>query len=199
MRLCGIRLLLLFLLSLRMSAVGQQPQPGHDNHSPEFRSMQAKIAYLKQNAAKPHPDPKPVDLTESEVNAYFNEGGVKLPKGVSHVRLNSQPGVLDANAQVDFEAIMQGKGANNPLYNLFSGNHDVHAVAEAGGANGTGSIRVQSVELDGVQLPQWALQFFVQHYVTPKYPNVGITSTFKLPLRIDTAAVETGRVRVVQK
>lgn len=161
--------------------------------------MQAKIAYLKQNAAKPHPDPKPMDLTESEVNAYFNEGGVKLPKGVSHVRLTSQPGVLDAHAQVDFEAIMQGKGANNPLYNLFSGNHDVHAVAEAGGANGTGSIRVQSVELDGVQLPQWALQFFVQHYVTPKYPNVGITSPFKLPLRIDTAAVETGRVRVVQK
>ena len=38
------------------------------------------------------------------------------------------------------------------------------------------------------------LQLFVQHFLTPKYPNVGITSTFKLPLRIDSAVVDTGRV-----
>lgn len=196
MRLCGIRLSLLMLVPLAFAA-GQQL--GHDNHSAEFRSMQAKIAYLKQNAAKPHPDPKPVDLTEAEVNAYFNEGGVKLPKGVSHVRLTSQPGVLDAHAQVDFESIMQGKKANSPLYDVFSGNHDVHAAAQASGTNGNGSIHVQSIELDGIQLPQFALQYFVQHYITPKYPNVGITSTFKLPLRIDSATVESGRVHLAQK
>jgi hypothetical protein len=72
-------------------------------------------------------------------------------------------------------------------------------VAQASGANGTASIRVQTVELDGVQVPQFLLQLFVQHYITPKYPNVGITSTFKLPLRIDSAVIDTERVRLVQK
>ncbi len=38
------------------------------------------------------------------------------------------------------------------------------------------------------------LQLFVDRYLKVKYPNVGLTSTFKLPLRIDTASVET-RVR----
>jgi hypothetical protein len=53
--------------------------------------------------------------------------------------------------------------------------------------------------LDGSEVPRWALEFFVQHYITPKYPNVGMTTTFKLPLRIESAVVDTGRVRLVQR
>ncbi len=189
----------LLLLLLGVGVGAQRPPAPPDNHSREFHSIQVKMAYLKQNAAKPHPDPKPTDLTEPEVNAYFNEGGVKLPKGVSHVRLTSQPGVIDAHAQIDFEAITNGRGSNNPLYSLFSGTHDIHAVAQASGANGTASIHVQSIELDGVAVPQFLLQLFVEHYITTKYPNVGMTSTFKLPLRIDSAVVDTGRVRLMQK
>jgi len=178
---------------------GSKPEPQHDNHSPDFRAMEQKIAYLKQNAAKPHPDPKPTELTEREANAYFNEGGVKLPKGVSHVRLTSTPGVIDGHAQVDFEALTQGKTSANPLFSLFSGTHDIHVVAQATASNGTGSIRAQSVSLDGIEVPQMLLQLFAQHFLTPKYPNVGITSTFKLPLRIDSAVVESGQVTLVQK
>jgi hypothetical protein len=189
----------LLLIMLGVAIGDQHPQSPGDNHSHEFHSMQAKLAYLKQNGAKAHPDSKPTELTEAEVNAYFNEGGVKLPKGVSHVRLSSQPGVIDAHAQIDFEAITNGRGSNNPVYSLFSGIHDIHAVAPASGANGTGSIRVQTVELDDATVPQFLLQLFVEHYLTPKYPNVGMTSTFKLPLHIDNAVVDSGRVRLVQK
>ena len=177
----------------------RQAGPQRDNHSSEFRAMERKIAYLKQNAAKSHPDPKPTEITESEANAYFNEGGVKLPKGVSHVRLSSTPGTIDGHAQVDFEALTQGKSSANPLLSLFSGTHDIHVVAQATGSNGTGSIRAQSVSLDGIEVPQMLLQLFVQHFLTPKYPNVGITSTFKLPLRIDSAIVATARARLTQK
>ena len=165
----------------------------------DFRSMEREIAYLKQNAAKAHPDPKPTEITEAEANAYFNEGGVKLPKGVSNVRLTSRSGQIDGHAQVDFEQVMQGRGSNNPLYSMFSGHHDVHAVADADGKNGIGTIRIQSIELDGAQIPQWALEWFVQRYITPRYPNVAMTSAFKLPLRIDSAAVESGKVILVQR
>jgi hypothetical protein len=107
--------------------------------------------------------------------------------------------VLDAHAKVDFEEIMQGRGSTNPMFAMFSGKHDVQVVTKAGGANGSGSIQVQSIQLDGSEVPRWLLDFFVQHYIAPKYPNVGMTTTFKLPLRIDTAVVETGRVRLVQR
>ena len=184
--------LLIFIALLAVVAAGA-------SQSADFRAMEQKIAYLKQNAAKPHPDSKPTVITEQEANAYFNQGGVKLPKGVSNVRLAAKPGQIDGHAQVDFEQIMAGRGSGNPLYSMFSGQHDVHAVAQAGGNNGVGTIRVQSVELDGVQLPQFALEWFVQHYLTPKYRNVGMTSTFKLPLRIQSATVESGKVSLIQR
>jgi hypothetical protein len=190
---------IVLLAATFMPMADRKPEPQHDNHSADFRAMEKKTAYLKQNAAKSHPDPHPTEISEREANAYFNEGGVKLPKGVSHVQLASTPGVIDGHAQVDFEALTQGKSSANPLLSLFSGTHDIHVVAQASGSNGSASIRAQSVSLDGVEVPQMLLQLFVQHFLTPKYPNVGITSTFKLPLRIDSAVVDTGHVRLTQK
>lgn len=161
--------------------------------------MQQKIASLRENAGKEHPDRKPVDITEAEANAYFNEGGVKLPKGVTRVQLAAKPGVIEGHATVDFDAITQKARSSNPLLSVFSGQHDVKVTAQALGTNGQGTIRVQSVYVDNIEVPEMALQFFVERYITPKYPNVGMTSTFKLPLRIDSATVGNGNVTVTQK
>ena len=168
-------------------------------HSAAYRSMVEKAAYLKKNAAREHPDPKPTEITQDEGNAYFAEGGVKMPKGVSSLKLTAQPGVLDGHAQVDFDAVTEKARSKNPLLGVFTGVHDVHVVTEASGSHGTGTITVQKVELDGIEIPQLVLQLFVDRYLKAKYPNVGLTSTFKLPLRIDSAAVETGKVALVQK
>ncbi len=188
------------VMLLLMAAIFGAAQPlQNDHHSAEFRAMQQKLDYLRQNAAKSKPDAKGTAVTEREANAYFSEGGVTLPKGVSNVRLTSQPGIIDGHAQIDFEAIMQGKGSANPLLELFSGQHEVHIITQASGTAGMGTIRVQSAFLDGIEVPQIALQFFAQHYLTPRYPHVGVTSTFKLPLRIDSAVVQSGRVELTQK
>jgi hypothetical protein len=168
-------------------------------HSAAYRSMEQKIAYLKQNAAREHPDPKPTEITQDEANAYFAEGGVKMPKGVTALKLAAQPGTLDGHAQVDFDTITQKARSSNPLLAVFTGVHDVHMIAQASGSNGTGTITVQHVYLDDVEIPQMILQFFVDRYLKSKYPNVGLTTTFKLPLRIDSAAVESGKVALVQK
>jgi hypothetical protein len=187
------------IVALGLVAAAQRAVPVSDAHSAAYRSIQQKLAYLKLNASRAHPDPKPAELTEAEVNAYFNEGGVKLPNGVSGVRLASRPGVIDGRAHVDFEPIMQGRNQNNPLYSLFSGQHEVHVVADGEGTNGVATIKVQTVEMDDVAIPQWALEFFLQHYITPKYHNVGMTSTFPMPLRVQTATVEAGKVRLEQR
>lgn len=186
-------------LALAVSVASGQYVPPGDNHSASYRAIEQKLAYLKLNAARPHPDPRPAELTEPEVNAYFAEGGVRLPKGVSQVHLAARPGVIDGHAHVDFEELMQGRGKNNPMYSMFSGSHDVHVVAEASGTNGIATIKAQTIELDGTAIPDWVLQLFVQRFITPRYPNVGMTSTFKLPLRIQTARVEGGKVVLEQK
>lgn len=187
---------LFVLLAAVTVCAGFQDQP---QHSAAFRSMQEKIAYLQKNAARSAPDPKPTVITQDEANAYFAEGGVRLPKGVNSLKLAAEPGVIDAHAQVDFDAITQKARTSNPLLGVFTGLHDVHAIAQASGRNGTGTITIQHVFLDNLEVPQIALQFFVDRYLKARYPNVGLTSTFKLPLRIDTASVESAKVSLVQK
>ena len=161
--------------------------------------MEQKIAHLKQNTAREHPDSRPTEITQDEANAYFAEGGVKMPKGVTDLKLTATPGTIDGNSKIDFDAITEKARSKNPLLAVFTGVHDVHVVAQASGSHGTGTITVQLVELDGIEIPQFVLQLFVDRYLKSKYPNVGLTSTFKLPLRIDTATVESSRVVLVQK
>jgi hypothetical protein len=191
----SLKLITLVLFFATGLLAGQdQPQ-----HSAAYRSMEQKIAHLKQNAAREHPDSKPTEITQDEANAYFAEGGVKMPKGVSGLNLTATRGTLDGHAKVDFDAITEKARSKNPLLGVFTGVHDVHVIAQASGSNGTGTITVQKVELDNIEVPQMLLQLFVDRYLKSKYPNVGLTSTFKLPLRIDTATVDTGNVALVQR
>lgn len=190
---------LLLAIPILLLVTSSMPAQNQRQHSDAYLSMEKKIAYLEQNAAKKTPDPNPTELTEAEVNAYFDEGGVKLPTGVSNLKLTAQPAVIDGHAKVDFDVITQKARSANPLLGVFSGVHDVRVVAQANGASGSGSVRVQNVYLDGVEVPPIALQFFADRYLKPKYPNVGMNSTFPLPLRIDTAIVDSGRVRLFQK
>ena len=188
------RVFLLLLLAATLVASQNQAQ-----HSAAYRSMEQKIAYLKQNASRDNPDPKPTDITQDEANAYFNEGGVKMPKGVTGLKLAATPGTLDGHAKVDFDVITEKARSKNPLLGVFTGVHDVHVIAQASGSNGTGTITAQHVYLDDIEIPQMMLQFFVDRYLKSKYPNVGLTSEFKLPLRIDSANLGPGKVALVQK
>jgi hypothetical protein len=58
---------------------------------------------------------------------------------------------------------------------------------------------VDSVSLDGVEVPEFVLQLFVEKYLKPKYPNIGLDSRFALPARVDAATVGLHRVTVTQK
>jgi hypothetical protein len=184
----------LFLLVLATFALFAQAA----RHTPAYTSMEKKIAILE---AGPQNASQTVNLTQDELNAFLNEGGVQLPNGVSNVKFDLRPAVVHATSEVNFDQLSEGHGGGgNPIFSaLFSGTHDVEAEAQASGTNGEGTITIQSVKLDGVQVPKSALEYLIQHYVKPKYPQAGMTSTFELPAKIDTAVVQQGQVELVQK
>jgi hypothetical protein len=162
-------------------------------------SAQRKFDHIEQNAKLQHPDQTPTVLTETEVNAYLAAGNVDLPQGVKSVRFQGKPGIVEATTRVDFDEITASRRSANPLLMLFTGTHDVHVVARAKGSVGMGETHVQSVEIDGVAVPRAALQFFVLRYITPKYPEVGLDTRFKLPYKIDIATVGDGNLTITQK
>ena len=162
-------------------------------------SMQRKLNHLQSNAAAAHPDQSPTEFSEQEINAYFASGEVKLPAGVQSVRFQLQPGTITATTHVDFDQLKAGRSSMNPLLSIFSGVHDVVVAANAAGSGGQGMVHVDSVMLDGVEIPQFVLQLFVQKFLQPKYPEVGLDSRFALPEKIYTATIGLHKLTVTQK
>jgi len=158
--------------------------------------FERKLEHVQQNGTLTRPDPSPTDFSEQEVNAYFASGSVELPAGVRSVVFQEQPGIIIGTAHVDFDELRAGKNSFNPLLSIFSGMHDVVVNSHAYGARREGFVHVDSVSLDGVDVPPFVLQLFVEKYLKPKYPTIGIDSRFALPARVDAATVGLHRVTV---
>ncbi|MFI5107591.1 MAG: hypothetical protein ACHP78_01960 [Terriglobales bacterium] len=167
--------------------------------SPAVRSMERKLEHIESNAERRTPDPAPTVLNEDEVNAYVNSGAVHLPRGVQRVHLEGLPGAVTADMQVDFDQITQGSRSMNPLLALFSGVHQVQVATHAYGQHGVGFVHVDRVSLDNVEVPPIALEFFIDRYIKPKRPEIGLDSRFQMPDRIDTAVAGQRQVTIVQR
>jgi hypothetical protein len=197
-----MKICLPLLLFAFVSAVLTQhswSQTKSTSNSGQVSSAERKLQHLQNNGAQEHPDPTPTELTEQEVNAYFASGNVELPAGVQSVVFQEQPGVIVGTSRVDFDRIKAGKNSYNPLLSVFSGLHDVVVTAHAYGAQGQGLVHVDSVSIDGVEVPRFVLELFVEKYLKPKYPNIGIDSRFALPARVDAATVGLHKVILTQK
>ena len=165
----------------------------------DVASMEQKLHHIEVNASAPRLDQTPAVFTEKEVNAYIASDNVKLPVGVQSLKLAGTPGVITGTAEVDFDRVREGVHSSNPLLGIFSGVHEVIVVAHAHGSGRTGYVHVDSVSLDGIEVPHFVLELFVDKFLTPKYPQIGIDSQFALPDRIDTAAVGEHQLAVTQK
>lgn len=192
MRILSLALLLIFLVLNSETLASSRP-------SSDVASMRKKIERIQANGRLSQPDPTPTIISEQEVNAYLASEEISLPQGVNSVKLQGQSGVITGTSQVDFDKVRQGVGSSNPLLAIFSGVHTVVVVAHAHGSNHTGFVHIDSVSLDGVDVPRFLLQLFVEKYLQPKYPQLGLDSKFALSDRIDSGVVGSHNLTVIQK
>ena len=122
-----------------------------------------------------------------------------MPAGVDSVELHGQPGIITGTARVDFDQVRAGAHSSNPLLSIFSGVHNVDVATHAHGAGHEGYVHVDSVSLDGIEVPRFVLELFVEKFLQPKYPQLGLDSRFALPDRIDTATIGEHQVVITQK
>ena len=174
-------------------------QTATKHFSAPAQHFQDKLDFIEHNSRSNPIQRRSTQINADEVNAWFREGGYKLPQGVEKVTFHSQPDTIIADTTVDFDAVKQGKRNLNPLLSMFSGVHEVQVTASASAQNGQGHVTIQSVSIDGVGVPHLALELFVSKYVTPKYPGVGLDNQFEMPDRIDSATVGNDNALVTQK
>jgi len=187
----------LLAVMLSVAVTAQQPRSRH--FSALAQRFQSKVDFLERNAQSNPVQRRSTQLNADEANAWFREGGYKLPQGVQKVIFHGHPDTIIANATVDFDEVKQGKHNLNPLLSVFSGVHEVEVTATASGRNGQGNVTIQSVSIDDVGVPHLALEMFVKRYITPKYPGVGLENTFQMPDRIDTATIGNDTALLTQR
>jgi hypothetical protein len=192
-----ILLAVIFLAAGFLSTPQAQTDPA--SNPAAVSSMEKKLQHIESNGKSAHPTLSPTKFTDQEINAYFAAGRVKLPAGVRSVNFQAQPGVVTGTARVDFDQIRSGRNSGNPLLSVFSGIHTVVVVAHARSESGQGIVHVDSVVLDDNEISPLILQIFVQKFIQPKYPNLGLDSRFALPARVDTATVGRQELTIIQK
>lgn len=173
--------------------------PALGSAHPDLASVEQKLRRIQSNGELQTPDKTPTEFSQNEINSYFASGIFQLPIGVESVRFAGQPGIITGTAEIDFEALKDGRSSYNPLLAIFTGVHEVVVVAHAHGAGGLGLVHVDRVTLDGVEIPRYVLQMFAERYIQPKHPGIGLDSQFALPYRIDSATVGTQTLAVTQK
>lgn len=187
------------ILCTTILLLGSSASPARTSRSSDVASTEQKLRHIEANGQAARPDETPTVFSEPEINSYLASDNVILPEGVQSVKLAGEPGIITGTARVDFDRIREGTGSSNPLLSIFSGVHDVVVVAHAHGADRQGYVQVDSVSLDGVEIPRFVLQLFVEKYLQPKYPELGLDSRFALPDRLDTATVGPHKLTVTQK
>jgi hypothetical protein len=193
------RLIVAALLVLCVGAGHSPAQSARSRPNGPADSLQRKVDYLAANGAREHPDRRPTVLTDEEVDAYMNSGGLKVPAGISDIHLVTTPSEATATAEIDFDRLTRDVRKGNLLWELFSGVHDVKVRAGVWGKDGMGNVHVQHVWLDDHEVPRFALEFFLQRYLKPRVPQASLDARFRLPARIQTATVGSGKTTLVQK
>jgi hypothetical protein len=190
-----VRLLPATFLLLALSTVSSAGA----SSSPALASAEKKLDHIQSNGRSPHPSQVPTVLSEQEVNAYLASDHVRLPPGVEKVMLEGLNGGITGRTRVDFDRIREGVRSSNPLLSIFTGVHEVVVVTQASGEGGRGRVHVESISLDNVEVPRFVLELFVEKFLKPKYPDLGLDSEFQLPDRIDRAEVGEHQITLVQK
>lgn len=167
--------------------------------SPELLSIERKLHHIETNSRRARPDQTPTVLSEQEINAYLASDQLTLPDGVESVTLEGKAGVVTGHARIDFDRVRAGIHSSNPLLAVFTGIHEVEVITHAHGVGHKGYVHVDSVWLDGVEVPRFALELFVEKYIQPRVPEVGMDSIFDLPNKIDVAIVGQHTLSLTQK
>ncbi|MEO5936780.1 MAG: hypothetical protein ABIP81_06165 [Terriglobales bacterium] len=191
---------LVFTLVLA-SPVAAAPDPLPQKNQPQLAdSMEKKIASVKENGAKERPVKRTTVFQQDEINAYFAERRLTMPDGVRSVVFALGPNQVRAQARIDFDDITRNRRTHNPLMYLFTGVHNVEVSARTAPSGACMvHVAVESVTIDGVTVPRMALQFFVDRFVSPKYPKVGLDRDYRLPAKMDAVVIAKAKGTVTQK
>jgi hypothetical protein len=163
----------------------------------DYAGAQIKIQQIESDKL---PSGSRIPFSARELNAYVEHQVPTVTAGVRQPRLELLgQGMARGSALVDFAKLRSSEGhpPGRLLSMLLEGEHPVSVTARISSAVGQATVHVQQVEIGGVSVSGATLDFLIQHFLLPLYPDAVIDRPFALAHRIDRVEVETGRAIVI--
>ncbi|HEV3200733.1 MAG TPA: hypothetical protein VGZ73_22680 [Bryobacteraceae bacterium] len=138
-----------------------------------------------------------VELTAREMTAWAER---EAPQGVRNPRIQLvAPEVASGSALVDFNKLQRAQGYEPGwlMSKLLNGERPVSVTARIRSANRHATVDVQKVEISGVTIDGKTLDFLIQSFLLPLYPDAAVGRPFELGHRIDRLDVQPASVGVL--
>jgi hypothetical protein len=141
-----------------------------------------------------------VTLTLGELNSWVKQEIVEnFPQGLREPRLVLSDGGATGSLLVDFGKVRRAQG-NPPgwlMSKLIDGERPVEVMANIRSGNGHATVDVIRVTVSGVVIEGRLLDFLIQYYLLPNYPEAKVGEPFDLAHGIDRLDIKRGAVDVV--
>ena len=163
----------------------------------DFSSIQKKMDDIEKDHLKPG---SRVFLPLRELNAYEQAQAVAIaPTAIRNARLELFEGSGTATAMVNFLELNKARGgASNWLMDkLLEGERPVKVTVHVQSNNVKARVDVDRVEIGGAAIQGAALDFLIQNYVIPQFPDAKIDQWFPLAHHMDHFEIHPSGVTVV--
>lgn len=166
----------------------------------EYQSAKRKIDAIGTTATPPGTR---VILSTAELNSYISGEipHVAGPGAVTAFTLQLGEASGTVRARVDFLKVQQNTGRQPSwlLQKILEGQRDVQVNARLRSANGYATAWVDRVEVAGLPLSGPALDFLMQVFIAPQFPNIKLGQPFPLRPGVDHFEVHPQAVHVYTK
>jgi len=138
-----------------------------------------------------------VDLSLSELNAFAVR---EVPAGVRDPKFVLQaPETVTGTAQVDFGKLRRAQGYQPGwlMSKLLDGERPVSVMARIHTAAGKVTVDVKRAEISGLEIDGSTLDFVIQNFVLPFYPEAIVGRPIPMGFRIDRLQVAPTGVAVL--
>jgi len=141
-----------------------------------------------------------VDLTAAELNAWASdEARIWVPGATRNIHLDLRTGEATGTILIDFAKLQKAATGQDPgwlMRNLFSGERPVTVKARFESSNRRARVDVERVEVSGVPIEGATLNFLIEEWLKPTFPDVKVNQWFDLGFRINRFTVSPGGVSI---
>jgi hypothetical protein len=165
--------------------------------SPEADAAASKLDLIRSGRAAPG---SAVVFTAREINAYASVHlPAYVPRGLRNARLELGNGSATGTALVDFVQVRQGAGqtTNWFLAKLLEGERPVKVTTSIQSAHGRATVYLQRVEISGVAISGSALDFLIDNFLRPIFPEARVNEPFPLLDNIERIEVRPNVARAL--